>query len=580
MKFAYFLLFILFFGKGLLSAQEYNRSSVSLMLLEYNDSSDPVIRQIFSTFTWGDRYDKNELPIKNLTRNTPRPSSSDPSLKSEVLCGLLNRENIGREVIAHLYNRQPSGCMNAEVINRRAAYNKTDREYNIIQATAKKGSGMQEGGEQLIANSYIAVYDYDHIQYVQEKPDKEGNEGDFVWKAKGSLNLFRLVWTDELRTRFYEECWMDEETPEEEQEALRQRFLQFEVPVELVTRLESDFSKNTGIREFRKKSRKEQKGQTEAELRAAAFHELISTGLHSLTSELEKVYEAFHVKSGVYDVKPLRAKIGRKEGVRTDLRFFMYEYALKNGEKQRVRKGVIRATNKISDNRKISDGEATPTEFYQIAGKAAQPGWELEEKKSLGINLQAGYQMGNLTGITAGISGSIYGRKNLNHYLLLDFTYGLDAYKVKWNDAGGNEISEYSMLVTNLGYGYGLMKRNWELYPYIGFGTNILTENTSDNYQDDDVVYVERPQKDKSVSQNNQAQNDGKKENFSDELAWMFNAGIRAAVNVYYPVQVFGALEYSTSIYKGDTYKSLCKHKDIDKATAGIHARFGLRICF
>lgn len=571
MKFIYLLLSVLLLGGGSVSAQTYDRSSVSLVLLNYNDPLTPDIQRRFSGFNWGSRYDKNELSTKALSWDGLRTSPVS-SPKNDMLCQLLNQKNIGREVLAYIYNRQENGSMNAELINQRAAYNKTDRDYNIIQATAKKGSGMQDGGEKLIGNSYIVVYDYANIQYLQEQPDKDGREGDFVWKGKPAVYLFRLQWTDELRTRFYEECWIDEETAEDQKDSLRQHFNQFEVPVEFVMRFETDLHYNTGIREFREKSKKEQKGQTEAGLKAAAFTKFVDAGLQGLTSGLEQQYDAFHVKSAVYDVKPIRAKIGRKEGVKTDHRFFMYEYVLDNEAEKRVRKGVIRATNKVSDNRKVSDGETTPTEFYQIAGRAAQSGWELEEKKSLGINLQAGYQVGNLNGITAGISGSLYGRRNLNHYLLLDFTYGLDSYSVKWNDAKNNETTQYNIMSVNLGYGYGLMKRNWELYPYAGFGIHLLGESTKNDDKGDDVVSIERPLPQKAGKQ--------EEDDFSEKMAWMFNAGVRGAVNIYYPVQLFGAVEYSTSVNKGKTYEALCSHKDIDKATSGIHYRLGVRVCF
>lgn len=42
------------------------------------------------------------------------------------------------------------------------------------------------------------------------------------------------------------------------------------------------------------------------------------------------------------------------------------------------------ATSHIADNRQVTTGNTAMTEFYQIAGKAAQPGWDMDEKKSIG----------------------------------------------------------------------------------------------------------------------------------------------------------------------------------------------------
>lgn len=574
MKYVCWILPVLLFLNGLLCGQEYNRSSVSLILMDYKDALQKQVFNDFSMLQASDRYDKNKIATELLIYNGSREYKTKDVLsgkmeiaspdRTELLTNYLNEQNVGLQVIGFIFNRQADGLMNAEIINQRAAYNKTDEDYEVLQATSKSTGGLREGGEALIKNSYIMVYDYANLRLEKWKGFLESEE-DYYWRATPTLYLFQVDFTDELRQKYYEECWMDEETPEAERAAFRERFETFRVPVKFVMKYNTTQDVATGITAFRKKT-KEQKGNvTEESLKAAALNKLVAGAYEYLNEQIEKKNEAFQVKTAVDDVKPVRAKIGMKEGVKTDQRYFMYEYMQdESGKEFKRRMGVLRATNKITDNRQVTTGETEPTEFYQIAGKAAQPGWDMLEKKSLGVNLEVGYQVGNLNGVAFSVTGSFYGRKNLNHYFLVDFLYGTDKYEIEWwskNSGSYVKTVNYNLFVMNIGYGYGFMKRNWELYPYIGAGANMLL---NDEKKED---------KDNSSSE----EEDSK---FMDETAWMFNFGVRGTINIWYPIQAFGGIEFSTALSKGKTYDALCVDKDLDKATSGVHFKFGVRYCF
>lgn len=580
MKCANWILPVLLLTSGWLCGQGYDRSSVSLILMDYKDALQEQVYGGFSVMQLGDRYDKNrittdlilysgsrEYKVKNPTSGEMEIATPD---RTSTLTKYLNGQNVGLQVIGYIYNRQENGFMNAEVVNQRAAYNKTDVDYNVLKAMKRNLAGLQEGGEKLINNSYIMVYDYANLRYEYEE-DKSTGEADFYWKATPAIYLFRVNFTDELRQQFYDECWMDEETPAVECKARRERFAAFRVPVRFVMRYSITRNVPTGIVDFRKKTKEERGNMTEEDLKAKSLNSLVRGSFQTLSEKIEEKNTEFQVKTAVENVKPVRAKIGLKEGVKTNQRYFMYEYSEGgNGEIKRTRKGIIRATSEITDNRQVTSGNTEPTKFYQIAGRAAQPGWEMHERKSLGMNLEAGYQMGNLNGVAFGITGSTYGRKNLNHYFLFDFVYGLDTYKIDWwSKSSGSYVKtvNYNLMVVNLGYGYGLMKRNWELYPYIGAGANMLMDDEKKEDKDEEILdNTEEDKKDDSK--------------FMDEMAWMFNCGVRLTLNIRYPVQLFGGIEYSTAVYKGKTYNALCIQKDLDKASSGIHYKLGLRYCF
>lgn len=588
MRIVYILLFAgLLWSIGLKGQESlYNRSAVSLMLLGYEDALQSPVYSSFASLLPDSRYDKNIIATKVLPfngsrlctekdNNTGEDKIKNPD-RSEVLTDMLNSRNVGAEVIAYIYNRQADGRMDAGLINQRAAYNKTDADYNVIQATAKKQTGLQEGGEALIRNSYIMLYDYANLRCEYAKV---GEKGDVYWKGDVTVYLFRVAWTDELRQRFYEECWIDDETPEEQRKAICEQFSKFQVPVELTMKQSRPMNKETGIEAFRKLKPAVRGKLTENDLRINSLQTGVIDCFSSLQNEVETRNEAFNIKCAVENISPIQAKIGLKEGVRTNLRFYMYEYSQKGGGAiSRRRKGVVRATNKITDNRGVTTGNMVPTEFYQIAGKAAQPGWEMQEKKSWGMNLELGYQLGNQHGVYAGLTGSIYGRKNFNHFLMLGYVFGMDQYEIKWKPEANVDAKdmEYRLQTIDFNYGYGLVKRNWEVYPYLGVGLNTMMSK-----EKEDETTTPR-----SIGQKNAGVNPGEaakeeKTDFIDETAWKVNAGIRLVVNICYPVQMSGSAGYSTPIHQGNSFESVRKaNSDFDKAVSGLSYRLGLRICF
>lgn len=559
---------------GALHGQEYNRSSISRILLDYNDNLQKQVYAEFSALPLSDRYDVNNIPTKLLIYDGNRQCFEKDALsgkekrvtpdRTSLLTEYLNRENVGLQVIGFIFNRRSNGLMDMEVVNARAAYNKNDTEYDMLQAMAKNTAGLREGGEKLIHNSYIMVYDYANLR-LEDHKGLFDSEADVYWRATPTVYVFQVDFTDELRNKFYEECWIDEETEESERTVRLQNFENFRVPVKFVLKYNTTQDAATKIADFRKKSKSEQGGTTEDDLKAAALGKLVSGAYDYLNEQVERKNAVFQVKTAVEEVKPVRAKIGLKEGVKTGHRYFMYENGVDaNGKEYSRRMGVIRATSHIADNRQVTTGNTAMTEFYQIAGKAAQPGWDMVEKKSIGLNAEVGYQVGNLNGVAVNLTTGFYGRRNFNHYVMVNFLWGLDKYEIDWwSKQSGSYMKtvEYNIFAMNIGYGYGLVKRNWELYPYLGAGANMLMDN----------------EKDDDSSSSDDEKEDSK---FMDETAWMFNVGVRGSINIWYPIQAFGGLEFSTALSKGKTYKSLCVDKDLDKASSGVHFTFGLRYCF
>ncbi|MBC7124546.1 MAG: hypothetical protein H5T24_02865 [Bacteroidales bacterium] len=187
-------------------------------------------------------------------------------------------------------------------------------------------------------------------------------------------------------------------------------------------------------------------------------------------------HEDFMVKTTIHQVRPIRAKIGLKEGLKCDHRYFAYEYVYNektNSVEPRFR-GVIRATSKIVDNRQVAKGDMPTSQFYQTAGRRLREGYLLRQQNDLGLELLVGYEAGEV--------GGVYGRidARMGRYV------GIRALFVYVE--GGVQAKDYEPYesIAFLHYGAGLAKgfmltRNLELRPYVGLGQEQASHSDFDN---------------------------------------------------------------------------------------------------
>jgi len=109
----------------------------------------------------------------------------------------------------------------------------------------------------------------------------------------------------------------------------------------------------------------------------------------------------FKVKAQIYQTNPIAIKIGKKEGLGFDQRYFVFENRqTRNGEQFSSRRGVIKSKS-VADNRSVTTGETTPSIFYQVAGrKLDNMGMFVEQRIDAGLNLFLGNTQDGLSGFT------------------------------------------------------------------------------------------------------------------------------------------------------------------------------------
>ncbi len=165
-------------------------------------------------------------------------------------------------------------------------------------------------------------------------------------------------------------------------------------------------------------------------------------GNSNIKSLLGKVLEnskEFRIKSTIYDTKRgLAVKIGTKEGLKRNNRFFVYELMLdKNGNLKKKRKGAVRA-KKPAKNDGIATGNTQPTKFYQIQGRKLGKGMLLEQNRNNG-SLDIGYGdnfYASISGFLGFMNAGRFGIdfqtfQNLQFDSIALSTYNLSAYMEK-----------------------------------------------------------------------------------------------------------------------------------------------------
>ena len=515
-----------------------DRNAISLIQISYDDHYTTDLNHIFSGMRLEERYDINNIPTKSIYASGERIHISknekrEAPDRTQQITQYLNEQNIGLEIISYLFNRdKQSGRMNAERLHERGAYNASDENVLESMATKRGISEIYDAGFKLINNSYIFIFDFTNIQYKYEKESSK-DDGDYYWSMTPAAYLFKIEWNEDLQKQLFD-YWIDNDTPENEINDKKKAFEHICVPVKFLSRkVKYSCRVSTGIEEQNRKVAEGKKRKySNQQLKDNAFVNMVFNTADYLGEELVNQHESFQISNSLYAVHPLRAKIGKKESVNVNDLYYVYENVLQaDGNTKPIRKGVIRATKYITDNRIVATGNSGTTEFYQIAGGKLEEGMTLKEKRNFCASFDLGYRYGKLDGVYAGFSLFLYGSRVMNHNFMLEATV--------WKNAA----------TVSLDYGFGPRCNNFDIFPYVGIGLdNFFT--------------------------NEEEQELGLKKN----LAWIAKGGLRFNLNIYYPVQLFGAAEYDYLFDQNEEYKQLSSIKD--RNIQGFNVYGGLRICF
>lgn len=545
-----------------ISAQYDRASLTTLMLDEESMQYNSKAKQVFKTLSIPDKYNDHNLSSRYVNSTAPDKS-------------------IVRQVISKWFNRKSDGTFDMDLIKQRGVYNATDAEVVQSQGSIRGKGVLEDAGEKLLNKSFIIIFDYKRIENMPEyynRMDKEVDQynryaDDYNSKKKPTdlplkyrsylvrnhegykgevvAYIYQIDWNEAINAAFYNELWID--ASDSDKEAKVKKFEEFNFPVKFIGFTKDPLSlSSTQDNSYRNNPNvKCMTCVTDDQL----FQGLIDEGLGETYNFMESKFEDFNVKTAMYSTHPLTAKIGLKEGVKVDQRYFAFEFVQnKKGQAIAKRRGVVRASSKIVDNRQVATGQSKGSKFYQIAGRRLEKGMLLKQVDDKGIGITAAYGNPLLNFMGEYNVGPIIGVPGIKIFGEMFFgftdydTYVSDLAKQNsWDESYLLGLGFNSTLSTSLfGYSIGLSKdinfgRNFVLIPYGSYGKETVKLSKSNK-----IVHT-------APSTGSNALYKGFAADSTLTNALNINIGCRLGMNLLHNVQILTTVGYSIkSITLGD----------------------------
>ncbi|MBP5668010.1 MAG: hypothetical protein J6X32_07675 [Salinivirgaceae bacterium] len=541
--------------------REYNRNSLTILLVEGGKYSSEL-KAAMNTVAVPEKFDNNMLEQRVM------PGSAN----SEALRKQLESMKVPNKIFSKWFSRSDDGRFDMTVVYNRGLYNASDADV-IKAAAAKLGMAkLKDAGEKLIKQSYVLVLCfgtiktmdqiYDEMDAARRKTAKiQNKEFKPVARTKNGYRgevagfLYRLSDVPQAMDNFYSNMWIYDEDAPDVVAAKRQMFDTTSFQLVKVTQTTTTYEAsqyNTG----------EQKSESEL------FRMLVNGSVHNLVRDFENKVEEWKVRTALYSVFPLRAKIGTKENLTIEDRYFVYELRMnKNNQVYADRRGVVRA-KKVVNNSQMAQGNTnenlkqTTSKFYQIAGHKLEPGMYLEQSNDMGVGVTIGGAGGSLGGAYINIEGLVGQYVGITQ--LKFFTgghLGFNSYKhSKW---GGDKLS-MMFYGGEVGFSKGFfIMRNVSVSGQAGIAMewgDALDRDVKKQYLNDCLV----------------------------EGLFCF-AGAQLAVNIKYDMQIVGGLNYYAEMGNASLTKNAeesdskdmgIKYSELFDGRAGTNINLGVRIQF
>lgn len=440
--------------------EAYDRSSISLMLVyEQGDPFSSMLLKGFSGITQSDKFFMNPVS-EPIVRYSRVRHDETRVIHQQQIQQTLKEKDYAREIVSFWYNRTEEGFMDMELIHERGLMNATVEDVMRNQATTRGNWALMDYGNRLIEKSYIIVMDFVELGRV----DTENYAG---FSGNVRTSLFRINLSEDERGLIFD-SWVLPEDSREEAAAKRALFKEINPGIEFIT------SVSTGASAHNYKEHTFLGRITEKRSDEALIASLVQRAYDQTLTELERRYEDFNVITPLHSTRPLAARIGKKEGLKVDQRFFVYEHRYNPATQEIIerKRGVIRVGRDITDNRDIASAEMEPSKFYQVSGRRLREGYILQQNNDFGLELRFDYGLGEMGGFNAELGASVGRFIGIPSFYLTGMVgFGSGAYpsfqgaETTYLFAG----EDLSFLKYGLSLAKGLyIVRNFEIRPHFG----------------------------------------------------------------------------------------------------------------
>lgn len=545
-----FIILFPFITFSQINDESYDRLSISHVLVLYNgDRYNQQIEKQFINQRRSDKYDAHQ--VEQQVIYLPQNSKHlDMNSKLTKIYQVLKDKKIPKAIIAKWYNRKKDGSMNLELIHSRGRYNADDYEYTNAQLTKRGNSYLKDYGNKLIDKTYIIVTEITDIQDARRR--KKSKYHGFT--STNNTFVYKLNFKPEVRSMIYNSWIYSDDTKQIINEKI-EKFENIDFPIKPITVIYKDLnytqSNDTkGNILYRYKSDKE------------LFTEMIEASYQKPMHDLSSDYEDFKVKTYIDTKSPLKAKIGLKEGLSVDQRFYVYEYVWDEDLDKAVtkRKAVIRA-KEITDNRSIANGHSNCSRFYQTAGWTIDEGMLIEQRNDIGASLAAGWETGKMGGFS--LRGDLRTGKFTSIaslYVFADVNFSKSEYSSKlFKNIDTKSDFIFTKFSVGIAKGFNFAY-NFEFMPFVSYGMEFA--NNSNNFELEGVNSTKE---------------------YSSISSSLIKYGASLTMNITHNVQLYGTFAgYNPigNITAGKKTKTDIKWTDVFEDREGFTKTCGLRVLF
>lgn len=365
---------------------DYDRCGISFVLVDAFSEPrfDPLIATYHSTLSVPDKYFDNRIANDVIQEGVF--SKVSPGTKENQISQAIRIQKLPNRVMDLIF-ASDGKTWKLDSLFKRGQYNMSDDQVLLLKNSAKgftAGSENAIWSERIIKKSFIIALSPRNFQSMDEIYDgQDARNQELSRRSKGKIpykpvdRLFRgykgtiqaYCYKLNMNDTLMNEMWMNFSSKSKRDS--------MSYPLILMAKTE-----------FNVESLEPRKAPGYSSDNVLLHRLMIGVHLKALSS-FEATVSDFRVRAPLVSVRPPEAKVGLKEGVFLDQRFFVYENVLKNGQPVTVRRGVIRA-KRVPDNRTIATGQSGQTKFYQVAGGRLDPGMLIEQKPDLGLSFFAG----------------------------------------------------------------------------------------------------------------------------------------------------------------------------------------------
>ncbi len=396
--------------KEQVASSKYSRNSVSVHFLNFSEGNNFIKSNYIESaknLQIPQKFDDNSLDTRilnfsgsNIFVPTPDGKSKALSTKVEefektdaykVLIDALHTNRVPNKVLNKIIIGK-DGAFSSDIIFKRAEYSATDAQVISANNSSNGLTEIQNTGFDLLNNIYFLVYVPKGLSITKNKANKETDENlysltaySYLFKLELDKNTF---WTD-----FYIK------TPDQKKlDKLMNN--QFNVKlISIANAYGSSSDKELKIKKEGLKVIKTYEQRPEDQINYEILGSIFSGSILSHS----KNYDGFKIKTPVFDISPIQAKIGTKEDLHIDDLYQVLENREKeSGEKFVKRIGYVR-TKKVADNNKNADGNSETSKFYKVYSGSVKKGMVMKEVPEAGIVVGVAYDVpSSVTSVAGG----------------------------------------------------------------------------------------------------------------------------------------------------------------------------------